>query len=1250
MPQDEMDPRDSDIVFLEEVNCSKSEGNAGNAIQSNGNPLKDEIISSCNGDDIHEDVPDFDDLEVLDCWEEVEESNEETEDIEPSKEKREEPVQKKGSEVNPPISKKTEEPSKTSKADKAATVNKLTSPENPKTASYNSLKATEPDVEKASDKKVKDSANNASVKCSSNKTKDGEKVNVKNVHQESKKNSSPTFTSNAHQSSAIEPDKSSSRSHESSKDKQTSQKKSNDKDLCRSSPNLPKDPTETKVDRFLKEMALQHPHIVSLNETPHDEKLLDAISSDSSKHSSIVSPPGVDPFDLPPGVDMDQVAQDTGTSLLLNAIRQSQTQPGRGNQEEYRQLPKEGADSSKVISRVKEGRSRSPYSKNHHKSKMERAVGSPVSSRESFSLSPTPSPRSRRLSPSSVQYPRVPPTFNYMVSNMDPGYSERPYPPPLIERNRYHRSPVRDPRDLSRSLSRERSRHRSRSRSWSRGRTFVRRRSRSRHRYSSKEEHFRRYRRSSSNTRSPTRRMRSRSRSQSRSQSRHQYRNKRSPLWDDEQRSKRPRLSRSISRSRSPWKSHAESLSNEWHTNYSDGNRNTLVDEEVKLEHDMARFIATNIAATGLRPPVSNVTGWFETEVKPHDKPSNSQAIPGPPPDIIDHGMPLPPPPPDISELMTPEEIKETKSQREMSPVPAVSLSSLLESAVTGFPEKVILDRCQDAIMKLHDVSIKPGRFAVISTIKVPQANPSSTFQPWQSVLNRSLASKIHFTYSKLPEQPVYWKPKPIPIRTASLPGKEALPGSSSHSLKIPVPSTVDMDRSALLEKIFLLTRELQEVRRVLDSRCTTKKHVAVQACFVNYCDSCGIEIESMLADEGQPQQEGSSFGASCFQPNSSLVHEPTRQPVMEYDSSWHQVPLPVPAPQPVRQPQPVPASEPVRQPPPVPTLQSLRPSQPVPAPLLVPPPPQMAPNSDLKQSNPQTSGLLISNPSGSSLLGPPPTVGPSQTVNWCLTEQPGPSSGVGGAMSLQSHVPFSTTGLQSETNQLVNQTEPIPALMSLEGGAKKMTKNKTEPAQTAAPLPPTLKPKVKIMAPEDYDVTKYQMVGDEHMFDLISYLCSVGKQINYNPKFVAHGLSIDNLLKNVIGAGQKQAPVILFFGMYDGNYNAKTLCKFKQLVGFLKNRCSHLVLIEPPPIPRYASKCRPAWNSFNTLEQDYSPFKSENVSLVRTMSFLLSNSGAPNRALFAGAQRVGTDGLKLIAEELEKVILAAKNRQNQSS
>lgn len=86
----------------------------------------------------------------------------------------------------------------------------------------------------------------------------------------------------------------------------------------------------------------------------------------------------------------------------------------------------------------------------------------------------------------------------------------------------------------------------------------------------------------------------------------------------------------------------------------------------------MARFIATNMAATGLRPPpppppISNVREWLEPEVKLQDTiPSKSQAIPEPPMDIVDQGMPLPPPPPDISELMTSDDITETNDQRVM--------------------------------------------------------------------------------------------------------------------------------------------------------------------------------------------------------------------------------------------------------------------------------------------------------------------------------------------------------------------------------------------------------------------------------------------------------------------------------------------------------------------------------------------------------------------------------------------------------
>lgn len=93
------------------------------------------------------------------------------------------------------------------------------------------------------------------------------------------------------------------------------------------------------------------------------------------------------------------------------------------------------------------------------------------------------------------------------------------------------------------------------------------------------------------------------------------------------------------------------------------------MDEEVKLEHDMARFIATNMAATGLLPTsVAAVRGWLEPENKTNNiSPSKViQIRPEPPEDLLERGMPLPPPPPDISELMTADEIKETGSQTEI--------------------------------------------------------------------------------------------------------------------------------------------------------------------------------------------------------------------------------------------------------------------------------------------------------------------------------------------------------------------------------------------------------------------------------------------------------------------------------------------------------------------------------------------------------------------------------------------------------
>ena len=87
------------------------------------------------------------------------------------------------------------------------------------------------------------------------------------------------------------------------------------------------------------------------------------------------------------------------------------------------------------------------------------------------------------------------------------------------------------------------------------------------------------------------------------------------------------------------------------------------VDEEVKLEHDMARFIATNMAATGLLPSsVAAVRGWLQPENKPKET-APSKVVEVRTESILDHGMPIPPPPPDISELMTADE---TGSQTKM--------------------------------------------------------------------------------------------------------------------------------------------------------------------------------------------------------------------------------------------------------------------------------------------------------------------------------------------------------------------------------------------------------------------------------------------------------------------------------------------------------------------------------------------------------------------------------------------------------
>lgn len=211
--------------------------------------------------------------------------------------------------------------------------------------------------------------------------------------------------------------------------------------------------------------------------------------------------------------------------------------------------------------------------------------------------------------------------------------------------------------------------------------------------------------------------------------------------------------------------------------------------------------------------------------------------------------------------------------------------------------------------------------------------------------------------------------------------------------------------------------------------------------------------------------------------------------------------------------------------------------------------------------------------------------------------------------------------------------------------GANKVAKQnlKEIPYLAAAPSQPSEKKSIPPMILTDYDVTKYQMVGDEHLFDLISYLRTTGLQINFDAKFVSSGQNIDKLLKCVIGAGESlHRQIILFFGMYDGSYSEKVMDKYKQLIGYLRKRCSHLVLIEPPPLPKFRN-CKTAWNSFSVMQKNFSHFSCENVSLVHCRPLLLLNLDTPNNALYSSPQRLGRNGLQLIAEELQKVIANAK-------
>ena len=155
--------------------------------------------------------------------------------------------------------------------------------------------------------------------------------------------------------------------------------------------------------------------------------------------------------------------------------------------------------------------------------------------------------------------------------------------------------------------------------------------------------------------------------------------------------------------------------------------------------------------------------------------------------------------------------------------------------------------------MKLHDGSIKPGRFAVICSIGVPHVEPPYSFQPWQSALNRSVANKVHLSFSKFPDQPTYWdppKPKLQSLRSLSPTQKQGV-GTSLVSRPNPSPfipsvpsSSTDLDRTALLEKITYLTRELHDVRQILDRRSAAKKDACIQTLSHIFCQNCGDRNE----------------------------------------------------------------------------------------------------------------------------------------------------------------------------------------------------------------------------------------------------------------------------------------------------------------------------------------------------------------------------------------------------------------------
>lgn len=180
-------------------------------------------------------------------------------------------------------------------------------------------------------------------------------------------------------------------------------------------------------------------------------------------------------------------------------------------------------------------------------------------------------------------------------------------------------------------------------------------------------------------------------------------------------------------------------------------------------------------------------------------------------------------------------------------------------------------------------------------------------------------------------------------------------------------------------------------------------------------------------------------------------------------------------------------------------------------------------------------------------------------------------------------------------------------------------------------------------MSKGGFDLSQYLMLGDEYMFDLIAHLRSSDVQVKYNAKFCSTGQTVDMVHKNVLG-GKQPTRMVIMLGLYNGNYNEKLLVRYKHLIGFLRKRCSHLVLIEPPPIPKWGVM-KHAWGTFTDLKASFSPFQAENVSVVFIRERLMLNSTTPNPAFYVNNQRLSREGLCIVTDELRKAVADARNR-----